>query len=207
MILLSKAKSLLHMILRGSSLGAEHTLDRDLSDQRRIESKLIDLHRHLEVLSATEVADVDSISSDRINEIVVDEILTPDFQVEASAEEFFNKSHGERALGTFHKVDVVRWEHDESDWKIETLEFTPPADPAGKPRTQKDVRASAIRVRAIASSHGWLSPKSSRALAKLGNTKNKLDQSDVNALNYLLGRCANISDIAYDVKVLLSVVI
>ena len=82
------------MILRGSSLGAEHTLDRDLSDQRRIESKLIDLHRHLEELSATEVADVDSISSDRINEIVVDEILTPDFQVEASAEEFFNKSHG-----------------------------------------------------------------------------------------------------------------
>jgi hypothetical protein len=52
-----------------------------------------------------------------------------------------------------------------------------------------------------------MSPDPSRALAKLGNTKNKLDQSDVNALNYLLGRCANISDIAYDVKVLLSVFI
>lgn len=104
-------------------------------------------------------------------------------------------------------VDVVQWEHDETDWKIEAVEFTPAANPASKPRTQKDVRASAIRVRAIASSHGWLTPKSSRALEKLGNPKTKLDQSDVNALNYLLGRCANISDIAYDVKVLLSVVI
>lgn len=191
---------------RGSTSGAEHALDHNLSGQGRIESNSIDLHRLHEALSATEVADVGPISSDRIDEIAGGEIPIPDIQVETSAEEFFNKSHGERAIGTFHKVDVVRWEHDETDWKIEAVEFIPPANPTGKRRTQKDVRTSAIRVRAIASSHGWLSPKSSRALAKLGNQKTKLDQSDVNALNYLLGRCTNISEIAYDVKVLRTVV-
>jgi hypothetical protein len=205
LILFSKAKSLFQLIRRGSTFGAEHMLKNNLSGQGRTESKSLDLHRLREACSATEFADVDPISSDRINETVADGTLALDFQVETSAEEFFNNSHGERAKGTFHKVDVVRWEHDETDWKIEAVEFTPPANPAGKPRTQKDVRASAIRVRAIASSHGWLSPKSSRALEKLGNPKTKLDQSDVNALNYLLRRCANISEITYDVKVLLTV--
>lgn len=205
MILFSKAKSLFQLIRRGSTSGAEHTPKNSLSSQGRTDGKSLDLHRLREAFSVTEFADVDPISNDRINETVADGTLTADFQVETSAEEFFNNSHGERAKGTFHKVDVVRWEHDETDWKIEAVEFTPPANPAGKPRTQKDVRASAIRVHAIASSHGWLSPKSSRALEKLGNPKTKLDQSDVNALNYLLGRCANISEITHDVKVLLTV--
>lgn len=192
---------------RGSTSGAERPLDRDFSNQERVGSKSTNLDRIHEALSATEAADVDPISSNRTQGIVADEILVSDFQVKASAEEFFNKNSGERATGTFHKVDVVRWEHDETDWKIEAVKFIPPANPAGKPPTQKDVRASVIRLRDIAASRGWLSPKSSRALAKLGDRKTKLDRSEINALNYLLGRCANISEIAHDAKVLLNVMI
>lgn len=125
----SKAKSLFQLIRRGSTFGAEHMLKNNLSGQGRTESQSLDLHRLREAFSVTEFADVDPISSDRINETVADGTLALDFQVETGAEEFFNNSHGEQAKGTFQKVEVVRWEHDETDWKIEAVEFTPPCKP------------------------------------------------------------------------------
>lgn len=148
------------------------------------------------------VADVDPIAVNLKAKTSWSEIPAHDHQFEASTEEFFNRGHSEEAIGAPHRVDVVRWEGDESDQKIEAIEFIAPANSAEKRWWQEDVRTSANRVRAIASSHSWLSPKSSRALAKLGEPKTKLDQSEVNALNYLLRRCQNVSGIANDIKIL-----
>lgn len=66
--------------------------------------------------------------------------------------------------------------------------------------TQKEISSSVLRVRQIAAERSWLSPKSSRALAKFGDKKAALGRSETNALNYLLGRCENISELMVDVE-------
>ena len=66
--------------------------------------------------------------------------------------------------------------------------------------SQKEIRFSVLRVRQIAAERNWLSPKSSRALAKLSDKKAALGRSETNALNYLLGRFENISELTVDVE-------
>lgn len=34
--------------------------------------------------------------------------------------------------GTFHKVDFIRWDHEETDWSMGETEFVPPANPTDK---------------------------------------------------------------------------
>jgi hypothetical protein len=259
-------------------------------------------------------------------EPAAEEIRLPDFQVDTSAEEYFNSYHGQQVRGTFQEVEVVRWDHDEADWSIEGLEFRPSANSLGKghaesvksdenidtadsrnisrhfvaferlkvfalerrwraaaaaldkawkqsaplsgreraaveyllqnadssiqrradadalrsflfathkrehrveyqnpstrvedrtkarspqkslaetrPPTQKQIRSAVIRIRDAASVRGWISPKSSRALAKLGDSRANLDQSETNALTYLLGRCSDVSELAHHAYIL-----
>lgn len=71
-----------------------------------------------------------------------------------------------------------------------------------KSYTQIELRSSVLRVRQIAAERNWLSPKSSRALVKLGDSKAALGRSEINALNYLLDRCANVSELMADVEIL-----
>lgn len=66
--------------------------------------------------------------------------------------------------------------------------------------TQKEISSSVLRVRQIAAERSWLSPKSSRALAKLSDKKAALGHSETNSLNYLLGRFENISELTVDVE-------
>jgi len=44
-----------------------------------------------------------------------------DFEAELSAEDHFLSNKGMRARGTFQKVDIVRWDHEEEDWSLGKL--------------------------------------------------------------------------------------
>lgn len=201
--MLSKAKSILQLITRRSTSGSEHGTRHELLDQRgsrQVAAEATNLARIGGGSSDPEHAE--AINSAWSQGSVAEDILIPDFQVETSPEDYFNDHRGEQARGTFHEIEVVRWNHDEADWSIAELEFEPPA----KPPTQKEVRSSAIRVRKFASERSWLSPKSIRALAKLGDREPKLDRSETNALNYLLERCANVSVLTHDAEILRKVV-
>jgi len=61
--------------------------------------------------------------------------------------------------------------------------------------TQKAIRFSALEIRKIAAGRNWLSPKSSRALARIGERNVKLDRSDRNALIHLLEHCAALPEL------------
>ena len=143
---MSEAKHLFHLLRRGSASRVDRTLeqdrDHDSYNQGRVESKSANLHQNPKTLSVKETADVDPSSSDRTHGIVQGEIAVPNFQVEISPEEFFNNGGGERAKGTFHRVHVVRWEQDETEWELDVEELIPIANSAGKPPNQKDVRTS-----------------------------------------------------------------
>jgi hypothetical protein len=66
--------------------------------------------------------------------------------------------------------------------------------------TQKEISSSILRVRQVAAERSWLSPKSSRALAKLSDKKAALGRSKRNSLNYLLGRFDKTSELMVDVE-------
>ncbi|UIK00394.1 hypothetical protein LZK82_09670 [Rhizobium leguminosarum] len=79
------------------------------------------------------------------------------------------------------KVGKTTW-----DWHTG---YGDPAARAGGPSTSlSDLRNSVKKIRAQADRQRLLSPKSAMALAKLETGKAKLTESDVNALEYLLGR-------------------
>ncbi len=263
---------------------------------------------------------------------VSEDIQPLDFEVELSAEDHFTAQKGLQARGTFQKVDVVRWDHDEEDWTLKDIEFESPANsidtgfgrsptedqqhqetsesqvgsfqhleafvrlkefalrrrwlpavaaldkasrqlaplskreraaiehvlkvagtfarhrsdsdllrrvlfnaenledeveigcPSARPKkapaskvtarvtpdskdntengmpTQKEISSSVLLVRQVAAERNWLSPKSSRALAKLSDKKAVLGSPETNALNYLLGRFDEISELMIDVR-------
>jgi hypothetical protein len=158
------------------------------------------MFRQLNGSSVAEAPDADSFGSDTARELPTSKKISPDFLGEISAEDFFKGNERDQARGTFHTVDVVSWEHEDTDWILETPESPQRLNPAKKPT----VSASLLRVRNIAAARGWLSPNSSRALAKLSGQKIRLDQSETNALNFLLTRCAKIPDLKDDVQVLLT---
>lgn len=62
--------------------------------------------------------------------------------------------------------------------------------------TQKAIRFSVLEIRKIAAGRNWLSPKSSRALTRVGDRNAKLDRSERNALNHLLERCGALPELA-----------
>ncbi|KAA9009702.1 hypothetical protein [Histidinibacterium aquaticum] len=61
--------------------------------------------------------------------------------------------------------------------------------------TQEAIGFSALEIRKIAAGRNWLSPKSCRALARIGEGNVKLDRSESNALNYLLERCSALPEL------------
>lgn len=261
----------------------------------------------------------------------VGKLSSLDFEAEVSAEDYSTGSHGRQARGIFQKVDTIRWDHDESDWSIEDLDFEAPFRPAeaapakpcvegnpsmanshdrsppqevalqrlrefalrrrwlasaaaieklsqnrgplsnrewaaiehmmskaeattryavdsrmlrgllvtqqsgadngeiaypigmtatdteavvknretpgrrpnadGGPFTQADLCSSVLRVRKIAAERNWLSPKSSMALAKLGERNVPLIRPEMNALTYLLERFASIPELRADLEI------
>lgn len=72
---------------------------------------------------------------------------------------------------------------------------------AGRP-TQKAIRYSVHEIRKAAAGRNWLSPKSSRALTRVGERSAKLDRSDRNALNHLLEHCVALPELAVHVTAL-----
>lgn len=136
-----------------------------------------------------------------------------DFEAETTAESFFQANPAEAALGTFRKVDTVRWDHTEADWNLEEFDFEPPEKLADRRMSraplvrehqqasdatnpdQKAIRISIHEIRRTAAGRHWLSPKSSRALTRLDEGNAKLDRSDKNALIHLLERCSRLPDL------------
>lgn len=68
--------------------------------------------------------------------------------------------------------------------------------------TQKEIRLSILQVRKTAADRNWLSPKSSRALTRIGDKNVKLGRSEINALNYLLDRCRTLPELKEQVETL-----
>lgn len=61
---------------------------------------------------------------------------------------------------------------------------------------QNTIHFSVLQISKIAARRNWLSPKSSRALTRIGENYGKLDQSERNALNHLLERCGALPEMA-----------
>lgn len=61
--------------------------------------------------------------------------------------------------------------------------------------TQKAIRFAVLEVRKTAAGRNWLSPKSSRALTRIGEKNVKLSRSERNALNHLLEHCAALPEL------------
>jgi hypothetical protein len=219
-ILLGKAKSFFHLIGRRPIRGAERENRREFSDQSITGRTLSDQVKPDQILRRSSgMHKADEISVDRSRSSISREIPIPNFEVEASAEDYFFTNQGQQARGIFQEVGSVRWDHDEADWQIEDFDFQPSDDVAipslppssasmngdfhkTKRPTQKELRSAKVQVRRIASERSWLSPKSSRALAKLGDKKAVLSRPETNALNYLLDRCAKVSELRDAVEIL-----
>jgi hypothetical protein len=318
--LLSKAKSLIQLIRRRS-------VPVSAKDSNHTRSPIVPHSvSHEAVLDATfKPESWDGIELDYLEVSIPEEGANLDFEIEVSAEDYFIAHRGDKARGTFERVDVIRWDHDEVDWALEEFDFEPPANSA-KPRsaaqpprlaesqypalqyedalkrlrefalqrgwlaaaaalekasqqfptlsareraaiehvldaagtlnrhrsdaealrnilfnergddaerleptaqtskgaaagvgrqklltrkdnaeaktlTQKAISSSVLRVRNMAAERNWLSPKSSLALAKLAHRKTALTRSEMNALTYLLNRCANIPELKADVGI------
>lgn len=68
--------------------------------------------------------------------------------------------------------------------------------------TQKAIRFAVVEIRKIAAGRNWLSPKSSRALTRIGERNVKLGRSERNALNHLLEHCAALPELTDHVTIL-----
>lgn len=333
MILLRKATSLFQRIRRRSISVSKHKTDHEFPVQGangRTSSHAASLAHVGDQTSVTTTADAIKLAHSQSP--ISEDIQPLDFEVELSAEDHFIAQKGLQARGTFQKVDVVRWDHDEEDWSLEDIEFestanstdtgfarsptedqqhqetsesqggsfqhleafvrlkefalrrrwlsaaaaldkasrqpaplskreraaiehvlkvagtfarhrsdsdllrkallnaenpedeVEPGYPSARPKKapaskvtaritpdskgntengmpmQKEIRSSVLRVRQVAAERNWLSPKSSRALAKLSNKTAVLGRPETNALNYLLGRCDEISELMIDVE-------
>ncbi len=333
MILLRKAKSLFQRIRRRSISVSEHKADHKLPVQGAnggTSSQTAILAHVGDGASITTPANAINLAHSQSPISEYDRPL--DFEGELSAEDHFIAKKRLRARGTFQKVDVVRWDHDEEEWSLEDFEFelpansidtgfsTPPTEgqkqqeisefqggsfqhleafvrlrefalrrrwlsavaaldkasrqsaplskreraaiehvlkvagtitrhrsdsdllrrallnaenpkdevelghSSARPQkasaakvvnlsppdgtdntengmpTQKEISSSVLRVRQVAAGRSWLSPKSSRALAKLSDKKATLGRSETNALNYLLGRFDKMSELMIDVE-------
>lgn len=133
MILLGKAKSLFQWIRRRSISISKHKTDHHFSvegDHRKLSSVLANVAQIGDRPSDTKTAD--SIESGTLRGFVEEGIFIPEFEVETSAEQYFNDSHVEQARGTFHEVDFIRWDHQETDWSLGKTEFLPPTNPTDK---------------------------------------------------------------------------
>ncbi|MEH2699018.1 MULTISPECIES: hypothetical protein [Rhizobium] len=122
------------------------------------------------------------------------------FEPETPAETYFFRNSGETVVGGFDPVDTRSISFIEAQWQIDATDDPAAGDPAaraGGPSTSlSDLRNSVKKIRAQADRQRLLSPKSAMALAKLETGKAKLTESDVNALEYLLGRLQNNSGTA-----------
>ncbi|WP_157732890.1 hypothetical protein [Bosea sp. AS-1] len=133
MILFDKAKSWLKLIKSRSKYGTERERSPGhlaYRNSERVVAKTHNLDRPRD--GSPDPQTVVAINREWSQGSAMEEILVPDFQVEKSAQDYFNDNHGEQARGTFHEVEVIRWDHDEADWSIEEFEFELPASPAGR---------------------------------------------------------------------------
>ena len=61
-------------------------------------------------------------ASDRANEPSFEEIPSLSFEAETSAENYFDYNPARKARGVFRRVDIINWDHEETDWEIRELE-------------------------------------------------------------------------------------
>ncbi|WP_277023318.1 hypothetical protein [Aurantimonas coralicida] len=148
MILASKAKSLLQLILGQSTSSSEDEIGHELvveENDNQIAAEATNISRNRDGSSGPE--NVDATDSDCLQGSVANGILIPDFQAEITPEEYFANNHGEQARGTFHEVEATRLHRDEADWSIVGLELETLTKLAGEGHSkeaQADSEANAI---------------------------------------------------------------
>ncbi len=133
MILLDKAKSWFKLLKSRSKYNSERERSPEhlaCRGSKRVVATAHNLDRRRD--GSPDPQAVVAINSEWSPESAVEDILVPDFQVEKSAQDYFIDNQGEQARGTFHEVEVIRWDHDEADWSIEEFEFELPARPAAR---------------------------------------------------------------------------
>jgi len=132
-ILLGKAKSLFQLIRRRSISVSKYKTDHELPDHGdNIGTSYKSANLPQIGDQPSDIKTENAINGDRSHGSAEEDILTPDFEIETSAEQYFNNNHGEQARGTFHEVDFIRWDHDETDWNVGEIEFVPAANPSEK---------------------------------------------------------------------------
>lgn len=133
MILLGKAKSFFQRIRRRSISVSKHKTNHEFpveGEDGKLSSEPANVSQIGDRPSDTKTADSIDIATSR--GFVEEGIFIPEFEVETSAEQYFNDNHGEQARGAFHEVDFIRWDHQETDWSLGETELLPPANPTDK---------------------------------------------------------------------------
>jgi hypothetical protein len=121
-ILLEKAKSLLQRIRRRSISVSKHKTDYEVPVQGangRISGEPASLSHLGDGTSVTSTANTTNLAYSQSP--MSKDVQPLDFEAELSAEDHFLSNKGMRARGTFQKVDIVRWDHEEEDWSLGKL--------------------------------------------------------------------------------------
>ncbi len=214
LVLLRKAKPVLHQLIHRSDFGTRQKIDREEPLEANETLNRNDSARRPLVVDDSFAARPPSLRDREMQDDTVPEIGSDlDFQAEIPAESFSKANPGEAARGTFQKVETVRRDDTETEWSPEEFDFDPPeklADrrdscPApdrehqhsydARRSTQNAIRSSVHEIRKAAAGRNWLSPKSIRALMRIEEGKSKLDRSDRNSLRHLLERFSGLPEL------------
>jgi hypothetical protein len=218
LILLSKTKSLLRRFRQRSASDAEYENDRKKPDEWTTTGdgkKPADLSL---VSEGAPTSQPSVLQDSKPTNGSLPEILPPlDFVAEAPAESFFNANPGRQARGSFHEVDAVRWDHEETDWSLEEFEFEQPPVSAlqymsrspshtehqeaiDEDKVSLEVGDAFERLRAFASSRHWRAAAS--ALEKAAKQSPRLTKRERAAIERILDAAAKLTRYQTDSRIL-----